>query len=389
VVQSASTTADLQPAERALRAANMTLTSVFESLRDGALIRDLNGQLVRMNSAYLRVMRYRSRAECEQPPREIERLYRVTDPEGRLLPMDAWPTQRAARGEAGATMTLVLERTDVPGRWVCEFSYAPVLDAFGAVVGSVITVRDVTVSHQLQEELLDSRLALRELLAARDRAQDEERMRIARELHDDLQQRLSALKLDLRHIMSQPPSACGPDLQRLDEGLQGLIESVREVVQGLHPGMLEQLGLPAAMEALVSGFSQRTGIGSDFHCVGCDEGDPVWTADVERCLYRVVQECLNNVHKHAHASFVLVCLDVSDPTAVVVQVVDDGVGIGDEPVRPAPGGWGSTGRGPRGALGMLGMRERLLALGGTLTVSNRNPGTEVLARVPIPHHTGS
>jgi signal transduction histidine kinase len=382
-------------AQRAVRAADMMMTAVFDSLRDGALVRDLQGHLIRVNQAYIRLMRFRSHEECMLPLAEIARRYHVRDLQGRVVPFEQWPARRASRGEAGSVVMMELERVEVTGRWIVSFTFAPVFDAFGGVVGTAITVRDVTALQQLRQELERSRQALRGMLAQQDRVQDEERRRIARDLHDDLQQRLSALRLDVQMAQRQlrevwPHRAAGgaadadpspanaapldAELQshcsRIERGLIVALDATRAIVRDLRPQVLEDLGLTAALDALLGAFKRRTGLGVDLHVIGGETREEALPMAARACLYRVAQECLNNVFKHAQAGFVAVGLDLSDPREAVLQVADDGIGFDEsDGVRP-------------GCLGVVGMRERLLALGGTLTVRRLDRGTEVLASVP-------
>jgi PAS domain S-box-containing protein len=215
----------------------------------------------------------------------------------------------------------------------------------------------------------------RELQQQLTTAQEDERRRIARELHDQMGQHLTALGLGLKVVKDATPDP-SPMRDRL-QGLQALTDLIgREVHQlalQLRPTALDDLGLQAALANYVEGWSERSGIEVDFHGTGLDGVRlPVL---IETALYRVVQEALTNVLKHSAAQRVSVVLQRS-PGQVSAVVEDDGRGFD---VESAP----ATGNAER-RLGLLGMRERVELVGGTLTVeSDVGRGTTVIARVPI------
>ena len=256
-------------------------------------------------------------------------------------------------------------------------STAAVIDDRGQA--SVLAVlRDVTEVRRLRTELARSHDDLQRLVAAQDSMQENERRRIARELHDDLQQSLSAIKMDLAEIRQRvavdPPSVA-PLLAAIDELTTATIVSTRRIVNDLRPQILDGLGLQPALDRLVHQFGRRSGL----RCA-LDMSDPGLrsmpqpTSDVSTCLYRVAQEALNNVAKHAQAASVSVRLAAPPGGRLVLRVVDDGAGIRPEDLRKP------------GSFGLLGMQERLRVLGGTLSVAARaqGPGTVVEASVPTP-----
>lgn len=206
--------------------------------------------------------------------------------------------------------------------------------------------------------------------------QEDERRRIARELHDQLGQHLTALGLGLKVVKDAMP-APSPERDRL-QSLQSLTDligrEVHHLALELRPTALDDLGLQAALANYAEGWSERSGVEVDFHGSGMDaERLP---SPVETALYRVVQEALTNVLKHAAARRVSVVLQRS-PGQVSAVVEDDGQGFDAESVA-----------GHR--LGILGMRERAALVGGTLAVeSGSGRGTTVIARIPLPDDRGS
>ena len=205
-------------------------------------------------------------------------------------------------------------------------------------------------------------------------AQEDERRRIARELHDQMGQHLTALGLGLKVVKDATPDP-SPARDRLQD-LQALTDligrEVHHLALELRPTALDDLGLQAALANYAEEWSERSGVEVDFHGTGLD-GDRL-PAPVETALYRVVQEALTNVLKHAAARRVSVVLQRS-PGQVSAVVEDDGRGFDAEATARRPTSAGS---------GLLGMRERVALVGGTLTVeSGAGRGTTVIARVPL------
>jgi PAS domain S-box-containing protein len=216
----------------------------------------------------------------------------------------------------------------------------------------------------------------RELQQRLTTAQEDERRRIARELHDQLGQHLTALGLGLKVARdgTPDPSPVRDRLQSLQALTDLLGREVHNLALELRPTALDDLGLHTALANYAESWSERSGVEVDFQSAGMD-GDRL-PAPVETTLYRVVQEALTNVLKHAAARRVSVVLQRSRSHASAL-VEDDGRGFDAESVT-APAGDG-------GRLGLLGMRERVALVGGTLTVESApGRGTTVIARVPLP-----
>jgi two-component system sensor histidine kinase UhpB len=253
-----------------------------------------------------------------------------------------------------------------------EGHYLCVYDAEGRITGHLGIQRDITDRHRAAEEIAQSRAELRALAARLESVREEERTRIARELHDELGQALTGLKLDLawlerrlnRHSQSDLVERCGNLLARFDD----VMISVRRIITELRPSVLDQLGLPDAIEWQAQDFAARTGLALE---LGID-GDCASPRDeVASAAFRMLQEALNNVAKHANATRVRVSLRM-ESGLLSLEVSDDGRGITDAEVR------GSH------SLGLLGLRERAIALGGTVTVAaGATGGTSVTLRIPL------
>jgi PAS domain S-box-containing protein len=231
-------------------------------------------------------------------------------------------------------------------------------------------LRDVT-------ELRRAEAARTDLLRRLVTAQEDERRRVSRELHDSFGQLLTGLTLAVRAARDAgplpPPAAAA--LDQVGRLADDLARTAHDLAVRLRPTALDDIGLSAALGQLVAEWSARTGVAADFDAAGL--GAARLTPDAESAVYRIVQEALTNVARHARASRVSVAVGQSDGQ-VAVAVEDDGAGF-----DPA-GGAG-------GRLGLAGMRERAALAGGALEVESApGSGTTVLARIPLsrpPPHT--
>lgn len=222
--------------------------------------------------------------------------------------------------------------------------------------------------HELQQSRADLRALAGQLLTA----QEADRRRISRDLHDDINQRLAMLSMDLRRIETDPSSDPEPlrdEIRRVSDGLAAVSDDVRQMAYRFHPSILDDLGLLKAVRRLVNEFSDRTGIQCSYVYK-----DPVGILppDVTICIYRVVQECLSNISRHAQASQVEVELMCEDDV-VSLSVRDDGVGFDT-----------SHGDQMSGHLGLLSMKERVRMAKGTLDVESAPMhGTQIRVDIPL------
>lgn len=201
--------------------------------------------------------------------------------------------------------------------------------------------------------------------------QENERRTLARELHDEMGQRCTALRMETAYLRRCDPADHAGMLaaaERADAAAQSLYQLVRDLLRRLRPAHLDTLGLVAALQDLCEGWEQRSGVLCVFHHAGTDPG---FDDEVAVAVYRVAQEALTNVMRHARASRVRVQLARGSEGAVRLIVKDDGQGAGPAPV----------GRG----LGLLGASERALSLGGHLSVQGEpGQGTTLELWLPAP-----
>jgi signal transduction histidine kinase len=254
----------------------------------------------------------------------------------------------------------------IEGHYLCAY------DERGRIIGHMGIQRDVTDRHRSAEEIARSREELRALAARLETVREEERTRIARELHDELGQVLTGLKLDLAWMDRGLDRQASPELAERCTSLLGRLDdvmiSVRRIITELRPSVLDQLGLADAIEWQAHDFAARTGLALDLHI---DFNCPAPPDAVASAVFRMLQEALNNVAKHAEASRVRVALHV-DADTLSLDVADDGRGITHDELR------GSH------SLGLLGLRERALTLGGSVMISgDPATGTNVALKLPL------
>ena len=199
-------------------------------------------------------------------------------------------------------------------------------------------------------------------------AQERERRRLARELHDELGQTLTGVVLQLEGLGRAAPRELQPAVAQVQEAARQSAEEVRDIARGLRPQALDEFGLRSALITLATGFAERSGLQVRRELAPVL---PDLAPEQDLAIYRIAQEGLTNVARHAEATGVLLSLAAEDGH-VVLRVRDDGRGI-DE-------------RAAHNAGGLAGMRERAMLIGGRLVVTRLRPyGTEVLFELPVEH----
>ncbi len=253
----------------------------------------------------------------------------------------------------------------------------------GTLYGMCGIVTDITerkgveeVLHQKQRELQQSQAQLQGLTAKLFTAQDSERQRIARDLHDDFSQRLTALVLDVTSLAKHPPRVpelIGKALEPVCKELEQLTRDLHDLAYRLHPPLLRHAGLQVAIEDHIHKAIERTGLRISLKAKDVPKSIPLeWSL----CLFRVFQESLQNIVKHAKATEVFVQLSGSSK-GVGLSVIDNGKGFDEHDKR-----------GHQKGLGLMSMQERLRLLNGLLNIQARPAdGTKVCAWIPFREKT--
>jgi signal transduction histidine kinase len=230
--------------------------------------------------------------------------------------------------------------------------------------------------HELFKEARNMQENLRSLADKILRTQEEERKRISRELHDEVGQSLTAISVTLAPLDNQGAGNSGVSSQKLAEAqglLQQTMETIHRFARDLRPAVLDELGLLPALRSYLKGFADRTGLRVDFR------GDPIAEKlenDQKIVVFRIAQECLTNVSKHAQASQVAVVLR-KFKNGICMEVADNGRSFTADPMNFARS---------KGRLGLLGMQERVRLVNGQFMIKPQ-PGKGTTVRVVIPFHS--
>jgi two-component system, NarL family, sensor histidine kinase UhpB len=232
---------------------------------------------------------------------------------------------------------------------------------------ALLAMRDVTERHQVEAALAFTAGQLRALAKRQDALVEEERQRIAREIHDELGQQLTLVKLRLAALRPAAAPGLASGLDDASSTIDSAIRTVRRIATTLRPAVLDALGLPAAVEWQTRVFREQTGIPVESGRVEeLDLDEATSTA-----LFRILQEALTNIARHSQAKLARVSLYRAAGDAVL-EVEDFGIGMPDQAGRPGD------------SLGLIGMRERAALLGGSLSIfSHPGQGTRLVCRVPF------
>jgi PAS domain S-box-containing protein len=244
-------------------------------------------------------------------------------------------------------------------------------DEAGMPVQMLGTVQDITDLKKAEEELKKSYEQLRNLSAHLRSVREEERTNIAREIHDELGQALTALKIDISMLATK----LYPDHKPLVEKTESMIKRIDETIQTvkkicteLRPTVLDHFGLSAAIEWQAEDFQKRTGINCK---VSLHHEDIMLDQNISIVIFRIFQEALTNVMRHADATEVKASLKAKDGM-ITLEVIDNGKGITEEKITNS------------NSFGLLGIRERVNFLGGNVTISGmRNKGTAIRVNIPF------
>ena len=345
--------------EAALRENEQRYRTLFSKAMDGILLLDSKGNLVDANDSFARMHGYAIDELLKMNIRALdtpETLALVPERIGRIL--------------AGETIGFEVEHYHRDGHIVPLDVATSAIDIDGRLYVLAFH-RDITERKRAEQEIKRSQQELRGLSKAANEALEAERRRTARELHDELGQSLTALKMDLESLRSALPPGqpeLGERAQAMHALLDGTIAATRRIAADLRPLMLDDLGLAAALDWLTHNFSNHTGIATD---LVIDDSVAQVPEPIASALYRITQESLTNVAKYAQATTAEIRLE-RDGDWVQLLVRDNGRGIE------------AADQDKRGTFGLLGIRERVSLLGGDVAIKGeRGQGSEVRARIPL------
>jgi PAS domain S-box-containing protein len=362
----------------------------LSSIGDAVITTDTEARITFLNPVAEGITGWSAEEALGQP---LEKIFRIVDEQSRK-PADN-PVARVLREETivGLTNHTALIARD--GRETAiDDSAAPIRDATGKISGVVMVFHDVTRQRRGETELRESNRLLseardqlerrvqrrttdlevannnlRDLSARLLRMQDDERRRLARELHDSVGQLLAAISMNISTVQSQAHKLDPRGARAVSENaslVDRVSSEIRTLSYLLHPPLLEIAGLATALRWYVDGFSERSKIKVDLsipeHFRRLPEG-------AEIAVFRIIQECLTNIHRHSESSTASIVIR-EDDDRLVVQVQDHGKGIPPEKLRELADSAG---------VGFGGIRERVRPFGGTLDVRSDSGGTVITA----------
>jgi PAS domain S-box-containing protein len=313
-----------------------------------------------------------------------------------IIPRDRWDEEssiiaRICRGERVDHFQTLRRRKD--GSLVdVSLTISPVKDSAGNIIGASKVARDITAQVRAADALRGREEELRRLSQSFDtevrsrtrelqelswqlmRTRDEERRHVARELHDSAGQSLAVLAIEVDQLLQKSSSSPGftPDLERIRETVRQLHGDIRTTSFLLHPPLLDESGLQAAISWYAGGLTERTALPIDVE-ISDDLGR--LPRDLELVLFRFVQEALTNIHRHAGATKASIVMSRSQ-THVTAEVRDNGSGMSAERLHQVSSG-GS-------GLGTRGMRERIRQFQGSMEIHSDSTDTKVSVEIPIP-----
>jgi PAS domain S-box-containing protein len=331
--------------------------TTFDAINDAVCLLDLKGRIKRCNNAMRKMIGEPYSKIADRTCWQI--LHNAADqPKG-------CPIQKVRNTHCRETEVIFRDN-----QWY-NISVDPLLDDNGNIIGVVHIASDITDRVHAQKDLQNSREQLRNLTAYLESVRERERTNIAREIHDELAQALTALKMDLSWLFNKLPRAKMPLIEKtrsMNKLIDDTIRTVKRISAELRPGILDDLGLVAAIEWQSDEFRDRTGISCRVTVLPSDLSVE---KDRSTAIFRIFQETLTNVARHAQATKVTVALK-KDAGSLMLKVMDNGAGITEDKVHDSR------------SFGLIGMRERVHPWGGLVNIKGTpGKGTTVEVKVPL------
>lgn len=338
------------------------MQSILNHMDEGVIAVDRQGNCLAMNPAAQRMCHCSS---LKGPPEQWPHKFGVYRPDRRTLyPASSLPLVQAMRGKSVKAVEILLhpprQSHDI---WICA-SAGPLHDSEGNLLGGMVVFRDITETKKTEQ-------SLRELSAHQQQAREAERKHIAREIHDELGGSLTALKMAISQYLLENQNASDVKSGKAQSRLtlvETATQSIRRIINDLRPSVLDNFGLWAALEWQAQDFQARTGIQCEF---GMQGPEPEVSSERAIEVFRVIQEALTNIVKHANATQVHIQARTNEEAACI-QVADNGQGMNKAELLQET------------SYGILGMRERMQAIGGRLDImSALAKGTTLAASFPL------
>ncbi|HEY1801704.1 MAG TPA: response regulator [Terriglobales bacterium] len=296
------------------------------------------------------------------------------DPESRIRGLrggaDAYLAEPIDRGELIATVAalLRLKNAEIVARQQAKIAENARNELIQLNASLENRVAERTTELQLAND------SLRELSVRLFKMQDDERRHIARELHDSIGQLLAAITMNQSVISREAEKLSPAATKAFNENnvmVEEILRGIRTISHLLHPPLLDEAGLPSALRWYIEEFGERSGIAV---ALECPESLPRLPIELETAIFRIVQECLGNVHRHSGSQTATVHLDV-DAGHAHLEISDAGQGISDERQREIKSGG-------RSGVGIRGITERIAQFGGNLQIESNAMGTSIIADIP-------
>jgi PAS domain S-box-containing protein len=353
-----------QEKDRALQAAERKYRTILDFTYDWEYWENLDGSIRYSSPSCKRITGWPPQAFAQDP----QKLRSLICPEDRAEWDDHF--YRIRHSASPHELQFRIKHRDGEIRWI-EHACRPVTDENGNLIAIRASNRDITRRMQTQEAIRQREMELQSLTGRLILGQEEERRRLARELHDDLSQRLAALAIEAGKTETEVKDKQDPirkSLSALRDQAIRIAADVHDISRRLHPSILEDLGLRRAIESECTRFSAREGVDVAFSAENIPGGLP---QDVSLSIYRIVQEGLSNIAKHACARRVTVALSASE-VGLHLSIRDDGLGFDAVEARKKPG------------LGLSSIRERVRLVNGKHRIgSEPEKGTVIDVTVPL------
>ncbi len=353
-------------AEREAVSANTELEQIFDTSADAMRVVDRNFNIIRVNETFATL--------SGMTKEEVigRRCYQVFW--GSLCHTKDCPLSRILGGEDHVECDSEKVRSDgvkIP----CIVSATPFRGVDGQLIGIVEDFKDISERKETEQALVQSHERLRDLTSHLQVVREEERTLIAREIHDELGQALTALKMDVHWLRQRLPADKNLMIDKtnvMSRLIDWTIQSVRRICGELRPQLLDDFGLSAAIEWEAGEFSKRTDIETK---ILSDPESLVLSQEISTAVFRIFQETLTNITRHSNATKVEIFLK-KDQERLEMRVSDNGMGIKENEILD-----------PK-SFGIIGMRERAHYLGGSLSIKNNGNGTTVEVSIPVAEKRG-